>query len=135
MIRLMLFAIVLFGTMDSVHSQTMGKLIGQGRKFDNYGEVKTGYYKVMLEMELLKAVVVEENGSMYLFNILSSNKTKENKVSLSFDIEADHKGDSYYLALTVSKDNSDCLLIVFEGTKSDWHAEKVAARSYGFYNY
>ncbi len=133
--KVVILILTLLGAVSTANCQTVGDLIGQGRKFEAYGELKTGYYKVMLETELLNAVVVEESGSIYHFSILTSTKRKENQASVTYDINADNKGDKYYLALTISKVKRDCLLLVFDGTKSDWYPEKIAVRSYGFHNF
>lgn len=116
-------------------AQTIGELIGHGTKFEKYGEPVIGNYKIMLETEILNAIIVEEvtdRNWLFHFSILTSTKRSENMASITYDINADSKGDKYYLALTISKKAKNCLLLIFDGTKREWYPSKVAVRSYGF---
>lgn len=118
-----------------VISYAQDSVIGQGTRFEQGGVLVSGSYKIMYEKELLNSIVVDENGTIYIFQIISTQERDSNAKSSSFDINCKNGEDRYYLSLTISKVRSDCFLLIFEGSKADWYPQKAPVRSFGFHNY
>lgn len=122
--------IILFPVIVEAQSGT----IGQGTKFEQNGTIVYGSYKIMNEKELLNSIVVDEKGTIYIFEILSSQVIDNNTKAISYDINCKNGEDRYYLSLLISKVKSDCILLIFEGSRANWYPQKTPVRSYGIYN-
>lgn len=110
-------------------------VIGKGTRYEKEGELVAGSYKIMDEKELLNSIVVDENGTIYIFQIISSTERNNNEKSYSLDLDCKNVDDRYYLSLTISKIRTDCFLLIFDGSKTDWYSQKKPVRSFGFHNY
>ena len=116
-------------------SYAQDNVIGQGTRFERDGVLVSGSYKIMYEKDLLNSLVVDETGTIYIFQIISTQERDDTSKSTSFDLNCKNGEDRYYLSLTISKVRSDCFLLIFEGSKADWYPQKAPVRSFGFHNY